>query len=102
MKVYKENGSTDPSYQKVPAISKNRNAGVNYSILTAISFKIVSLGTYTAIPSFSPDFKSALEITFLNAGEYPLDVRHSFKTLSIQFHFQFGKQSEITGAKLGK
>jgi hypothetical protein len=28
---------------------------------------------------------------------FPLDVRHCFKTPSLQFHFQFGKQSEITG-----
>jgi hypothetical protein len=92
-----ENGGTDPSYQKVPGVVKNRNSAVTYFILAAISFKIVSLRTYTAIPSFSPYIKSALEIIFLNTGEYPLDVRHFFKTLSIQFHFQFGKQSEITG-----
>jgi hypothetical protein len=30
---------------------------------------------------------------------FPFDVRHCFKTSSLQFHFQFGKQSEITGAK---
>jgi hypothetical protein len=28
---------------------------------------------------------------------FTLDIRHCFKTPSLQFHFQFGKQSEITG-----
>jgi hypothetical protein len=40
-----------------------------------------------------------VEVIFLNAVEYRLrfflDVRHCFKT-SVQFHFQLGKQSEIT------
>jgi hypothetical protein len=37
-------------YQKVPGLGQKKNAGLTYSILAAISFKIVSLGTYTAIP----------------------------------------------------
>jgi hypothetical protein len=56
---------------------------------------------YTVIPSFLPRFKSTMEVIFLNAVEYrlrfSLDVRHCFKTSSLQLHFQFGKQSEITG-----
>jgi hypothetical protein len=32
-----------------------------------------------------------------NAYDFPLDVRHCFKTSSLLFHFQFGKQSKITG-----
>jgi hypothetical protein len=43
-----------------------------------------------------------VEVIFLNAVEYrlrfPLDVRHCFKMTSLQFQFQFGKQSEITVA----
>jgi hypothetical protein len=39
------------------------------SILAAISFKIVSLGMYTAIPSLFPWFKSNMEVTFLAAVE---------------------------------
>jgi hypothetical protein len=39
-----------------------------------------------------------MEAIFLNAAEYcsqfPLDVRHCFKMSSIQFYFQFGKQSD--------
>jgi hypothetical protein len=31
--------------------------------------------------------------------KFPLDVRHCFKT-SLQFHFQFWKQSEITGGEV--
>jgi hypothetical protein len=27
---------------------------------------------------------------------FPLGVRHCFETSSLQFHFQFGKQSETT------
>jgi hypothetical protein len=38
-----------------------------------------------------------VKVIFLNAVEYPLDVRYCFKMSSIQFHFQFWKQSEITG-----
>jgi hypothetical protein len=88
-------------YQKVPGLGQKRNAGLTDSILAAISFKIISLGTYTAIPSFFPHFKSTVEISFLNAVEYrgwvPLDVRPCCGTSSLQFHFQFCKQSEITG-----
>jgi hypothetical protein len=39
-------------YRKVPGLGQKRNAGLTYSILAAISFKIVSLGTYIAFPSF--------------------------------------------------
>jgi hypothetical protein len=49
------------------------------------------------IPSFFPRFKITAEVILLNAVEYPLDVKHCFKTSSLQFHFQFWKQSEITG-----
>jgi hypothetical protein len=31
---------------------------------------------------------------------FPLDVRHCSKTSSFQFHFQFWKQSEITGGSV--
>jgi hypothetical protein len=58
---------------------------------------------YTVIPSFFPLFKSTVEIIFLYAVEYrlwfPLDFRHCFKTSSLQFHFQFGKQVKSQGAK---
>jgi hypothetical protein len=37
-------------YWKVPGLGQKREAGLTYSILAAISFKIVSLGMYTAIP----------------------------------------------------
>jgi hypothetical protein len=36
--------------QKVPGIGKKINAGLTYSILAVISFKIFSLGIYIAIP----------------------------------------------------
>jgi hypothetical protein len=36
-------------YLKVPGLGKKRYSGLTYSILAAISFKIVSLGTYTEI-----------------------------------------------------
>jgi hypothetical protein len=39
-------------YWKVPGLGQKRNADLTYSILAAISFKIVSLGTYIAIPLF--------------------------------------------------
>jgi hypothetical protein len=85
---------------KVPGLGQKRNAGFTNSVLAAINFKIASLGRYTAIPSSFPRFKSTVEVIFLNAVEYrlrlPLDVRHCFKTSPLQFHIQFGKQSEIT------
>jgi hypothetical protein len=37
-------------YWKVPGLGQKINAGLTYSILAAISFKIVFLGTYTVIP----------------------------------------------------
>jgi hypothetical protein len=73
----------------VPRPGQKINAGLIYSILAAISLKIVSLGTYTAIPSF---FHYAVECRLW----FPLDVRHCSKPLSLQFHFQFRKQSKIT------
>jgi hypothetical protein len=88
-------------YQKVPGQGKKRNAGLTYWILAAI-FKIVSFGMYT---SFFPHFKSTVEVISLDAVEYglrfPLDVGHYFKTLSLQFNFQFGKQSDTKDKKLG-
>jgi hypothetical protein len=59
------------------------------------------LGKCTAILSFfSPRFKSTMEIILPTAVEYylwfPLVVRHCFKMSSLQFNFQFGKQSKIT------
>jgi hypothetical protein len=84
-------------YQKVPGLGQKRYAGLTYSIFAAISFKIVSLGMYTAIPSFFPRFKSTWKsLSFVEYHlQFPLDVRHCFKTPSLQFHFKFGKQSEI-------
>jgi hypothetical protein len=38
------------SYRKIPRLGQKRNAGLTYSILAAISFKIAPLGMYTAIP----------------------------------------------------
>jgi hypothetical protein len=45
-------------YREVPGLGQKRNSGLTYSILTAISFRIVSLGMHTAIPWFFPHFKS--------------------------------------------
>jgi hypothetical protein len=44
--------SNPPQYEvnrKVPGLGQKRNAGLTYSVLAAISFKVVTLGTYTAI-----------------------------------------------------
>jgi hypothetical protein len=99
MEVYKV-------YQKALGLGQKRNAGLTYSILAATSFKIVSLGAYTAIPLFFARFQNIVEAIFVNAVEYrlrfPLDVRHCFKMSSLQLHFQFGKHSEITGTKAGE
>jgi hypothetical protein len=64
--------SQQNTYRKFAGLGQKRNADLTYSILAAISFKIVSLGTYTAIPSFLPCFKSTVEVIFLNAVEYNL------------------------------
>jgi hypothetical protein len=94
-------------YRKVPRLGQKRNAGLTYSILAATSFRIVSLGMYTAIASLFTRFRSTVEVISLNAVEcgrlrFPLDVRHCFETSSHQFHFQFGKQSEITVRRVGR
>jgi hypothetical protein len=59
-------------YRKVPRVSKKINDGLTYSSLASNFFKIVSLGTYTAIPSFIPRFKSTVEVILLNTTEYRL------------------------------
>jgi hypothetical protein len=95
------------NYRKVPGLGK-KNAGLAYSILAAISFKIVSMGTYTAIPYiffFFPRLKSTVEVIFLNAVEYrlrfPLDIRHCFKT-PLYFIFNLGNKAKSQGAKSGE
>jgi hypothetical protein len=91
-----------PGYEQATNIFHGyRDAGLTYSILAATSF-----GTYTVIPLFFPRFKGTVEVICPNAVEYrmqfTLDVRHCFKMPPLQFHFQFGKQIEITGGKTGE
>jgi hypothetical protein len=92
-----QNGCTR-FYWKVPALGQKRNTGLTYSILAAIYFNIVSLGTYTTIPSFFPHFKSTAEVIFLTAVEsglqVPLDVRerHPFS-----FVFNLGNKAKSQG-----
>jgi hypothetical protein len=52
-------------YQKVSGLGKKINAGLTYSILAAISFEIVSLGMYTAFPSFFHASKAPWKSLFL-------------------------------------
>jgi hypothetical protein len=59
-------------YRKFPGLDQKRNAGLTYSILAVVSFKIISFGTYTAIPSFLPLFENTVEVIFFNAVEYHL------------------------------
>jgi hypothetical protein len=56
---------------QVPGLGQKRNAGLTYSILAVVSF-----GTYTAIPSFFPCFRSTVEVIFLNAVEDRLQFRY--------------------------
>lgn len=67
-------------YQKDPGLGKKLNAGLIYSVLVAVFFKIGSLGTYTVMPSFLLCFIRTVEAIFLNVVVYhlrsPLDVRH--------------------------
>jgi hypothetical protein len=87
-------------YRSVPGLGQKKKCWLNLLKFSAMYFKIVFLRTYTETPSFISSFKSTVKAIFLNAVEYrlrfPLDFRHCFKTSSIQFHFQFRKQSEIT------
>lgn len=86
--------------------AKLRSSGNTESPL--IPFFITNYQTYKSIRKF-PDltqfsqpfsacFKNAREVIFLKAAGYhlqiPLDVRHCFRTLFLNFYFQFGKQSE--------
>jgi hypothetical protein len=86
-------------YRNVPGLGQKRNAGLTYSILAAISFKIVSLGTCTVIPSFfstlQKHWKSFYAVKY--CLQFPLDVRHCFKTLSLHFNFNLGNKPKSRG-----
>jgi hypothetical protein len=69
-------------YQKVPGLGQKRNAGLTYSMLAAISFKMVSLGMYTVILTFFPRFKSTMEVIFLNAVKYRLLFQNVITSVS--------------------
>jgi hypothetical protein len=90
-------------YLKVPGLGKKGNAGLTYSILAAISFKIVSLGMYTVFPSFFPCFKSKMKVIFLNAAEYrlrfPLDVDTVSKFHPFSFILNLGNKVKSQGAR---
>jgi hypothetical protein len=53
---------------KAHGLSQKRNACLTCSILSANSFKIVSLGMYIAILLFFPCLKSTVEVIFINAA----------------------------------
>jgi hypothetical protein len=91
-------------YQKAPGLGQKRNAGLTYSsTLAVISFKIVSYGKYTAIPSFFTRFKSTVQVIFLNAVEprsrFPLDVNTASK--HCPFRFNLENKPKSRGAKSG-
>jgi hypothetical protein len=50
--VFWDNKAVYEVYREVPGLGQKRNFGSTYSILAVISFKMVSLRTYTAIPLF--------------------------------------------------
>jgi hypothetical protein len=87
-------------------IRSTKNAGLTYLILSAISFKIVSLGTYTEIPSFFPCFKSTIEVIFLNAVEYrfaiPFGCQILLQKIIPSVSFSIGKTAKSWGAKSNK
>jgi hypothetical protein len=59
-------------YQKVPGLGQKRNAGLTYSILAAIAFKIVPWERIQGSHCFFPQFRRTVEVIFLNAVEYHL------------------------------
>jgi hypothetical protein len=68
-------------YQKDPRLAQKRNAELSDSILAAVSFKILSLGTYTATQLLFPCFKSTMEVIFINAVWVPLGIPFECQTL---------------------
>jgi hypothetical protein len=60
------------SLYRVLSGSSSDRSKKTYSVLAAISFKTVSLGTHTMIPSFYPRFKSTIEAIFFNVVEHCL------------------------------
>jgi hypothetical protein len=89
-----------------PTMSK-KNAGLTYSILAAISFKTVSLGTYTAIPSFfshaskAPwkSFSLMLSSTACDSLQMPDTVP---KCRPFSFIFNLGNKAKSQGTKSGE
>jgi hypothetical protein len=92
--------------RKVPRLGQRRNAGLTYSILAAISYKIVSMETHTAIPLFfhasKAPWKSFTLILSSTACDSLWMSRYCFKTSSLQFYFLLGKQSKIMRGLYGR
>jgi hypothetical protein len=92
-------------YQKVPGLGQKRNAGLIYTILAAISFKSFLGNIYNDPIVFSTLQKAPWKSLSLMLSGTTCDSlwmsRRCFKT-SLHLHFQFGKQSENTGAKSGE
>jgi hypothetical protein len=87
-------------YRNVPGLGQKRNAGLTYSILVVIFFKIISLGTYTAILLFFHTLEAPWKSFFLILSvllAIPFGCQTLLQMSSHQFHFQFGKKSKITG-----
>lgn len=79
-----------------------KNTLCSYIILTDISFKIVTLSTYTPIPSGFPLLESIPETILSEAVKdrrhFLLNVEYVCKRSSFQFQFQFWKWCESKGS----
>jgi hypothetical protein len=88
---------------RVPGLGQKRNAGLTYSNLAVISFKTVSLGMYTLIPSFFSHFKSTVKVISITAVEYHLRFTFECQTVSkrllFSFIFNLGNKAKSQGAK---
>jgi hypothetical protein len=86
-----------------PELCQKINAGLTYSIMAAISFKIVSLGTYTTIPSFFLHFKSTVEVILVHVLSTACDSLQMSDTVSkrrpFRFIFNMGNKAKSQGAK---
>lgn len=87
---------------KVLKLGQKRNLDIMYWVVAAISFRIISLGTYVATPFF-PSFRSTVEVIFLHAVwyclQFPLDVTLS-KHCPFSFTFNLGNKA-ILEIKVG-
>jgi hypothetical protein len=92
----------DLSCEVLSEISQTRSQK-NAGLLDAMSFKIFSLATYTAIQSvFIFTHQNTVEVIFLNAVQYRLRFPLVSKRRQFSFIFNLGNKAKSQEAKYGE